>query len=284
MAGNRQRSTPRRRRRCAYLGCREPFTPKASGRPPLYCSDTCRQAAHRERLTPRSRRLIRLIEGDARQLLPRLPSASVDLVVTDPPYLFERGSGRHQGDWFTVMPAQAWPGIFAELHRLLAADRACYVFCDPRTKPLFDAAAAAAGFTVRRALVWDKGAIGLGGAWRAQYELIGHYEKGHAPYTHSSWGDVRRHRRVRGYPTEKPAGLLAELITQSSAPGWHVLDPFCGSGSAGRAAARLGRRATLIDLDAAAASRRLRLTAEQPEAANVAECSPRTLNAAGTSE
>lgn len=68
-------------------------------------------------------------------------------------------------------------------------------------------------------LVWDKGTVGLGGAWRAQYELICHYENGHAPYTHSSWGDVRRHPRVRGYPTQKPVALLRELILQSSGPG-----------------------------------------------------------------
>lgn len=49
-------------------------------------------------------------------------------------------------------------------------------------------------------------------------------------------------RVVCGYPTEKPVALLRTLILQSSQRGELVLDPFCGSGSTGRAARELGRR------------------------------------------
>lgn len=63
------------------------------------------------------------------------------------------------------------------------------------------------------------------------------------------------------YPTEKPQRLLRPLIEQSSQPGELVLDPFCGSGSVGRAARDLGRQALLCDVDAAYAGRRLRLVA-----------------------
>jgi hypothetical protein len=38
---------PRRKRICAW--CREKFTPKSSGRVPLYCSNSCRQSAHQKR-------------------------------------------------------------------------------------------------------------------------------------------------------------------------------------------------------------------------------------------
>jgi len=61
------------------------------------------------------------------------------------------------------------------------------------------------------------------------------------------------------YPTEKPVALMKTLISQSTHTGELVLDPFCGSGSTGRAARELGRRPLLCDLDAAAAARRLRV-------------------------
>jgi len=114
---------------------------------------------------------------------------------------------------------------------------------------------------VRAPIVWDKLSIGLGGAWRAQYEFIAWYEKGSPGRASATLGNVRRHARVRGYPTEKPVSLLRELIMQSSAAGELVLDPFCGSGNTGRAARQLGRRALLMDIDTTTAERRLRVRA-----------------------
>ena len=50
-----------------------------------------------------------------------------------------------------------------------------------------------------------------------------------------------------GYPTQKPVRLLERIVAASSRPGDLVLDPFAGSGTAGVAAARLGRRWLLVD-------------------------------------
>src|SRR6201981_1793720 len=44
------------------------------------------------------------------------------------------------------------------------------------------------------------------------------------------------------HPTQKPEALLARVILASSRPDDLVLDPFCGSGTTGAAAKRLGRR------------------------------------------
>lgn len=50
-------------------------------------------------------------------------------------------------------------------------------------------------------------------------------------------------KRIRGgYPTEKPVEVSDVFIEQSSKPGDLVVDPFCGSGSVGRAALAAGRR------------------------------------------
>jgi len=44
------------------------------------------------------------------------------------------------------------------------------------------------------------------------------------------------------HPTQKPEALLFRIILSSSRPGDLVLDPFCGTGTTGAAAKRLGRR------------------------------------------
>jgi site-specific DNA-methyltransferase (adenine-specific) len=63
-----------------------------------------------------------------------------------------------------------------------------------------------------------------------------------------------------GYPTQKPLTLLDRIVRASSRRGGLTVDPFCGSGTALVAAARLGRPFAGCDLGALAietASRRL---------------------------
>ncbi|HET9059592.1 MAG TPA: site-specific DNA-methyltransferase [Acidimicrobiales bacterium] len=57
-----------------------------------------------------------------------------------------------------------------------------------------------------------------------------------------------------GYPTQKPLKLLERIIAASSNPGDLVADFFCGSGTTGVAAARLGRRYLLVDANPDAVS------------------------------
>ncbi len=200
-------------------------------------------------------------------LLPALPVGSVDLVITDPPYRFDRG-GSYFRRWFSELGDDEWPAIFVELYRVLASPSHAYVFCDARVRPVFDSAAREAGFRIRIPLIWDKLSIGLGlvGPWRPQYEAIAWYAKGPLVPTvpRSRHGNVLRAPRVRGYPAEKPLAILGELIRRSSSPGTIVLDPFCGSGNVGRAARQLGRRALIADIDTATAESRLRLPAFRP--------------------
>ena len=200
--------------------------------------------------------------ADARELLASLPDESADLIVTDPPYVFDRGD-THFREWFADLPDEVWPGILVELYRVLHEDAHAYIFCDWRTHRIFEDAAEGGGFRVGRPIVWDKGSPALGGTWRSQYELILFLEKGNRPGNFKNRGNVLRAPRVaRGYPTEKPVRILRSLISQSSLPGELVLDCFCGSGSTGRAARELGRRAVLCDVDAGFAARRLRLGVE----------------------
>jgi site-specific DNA-methyltransferase (adenine-specific) len=49
------------------------------------------------------------------------------------------------------------------------------------------------------------------------------------------------------HPTEKPEGVLLTILKANV--GETILDPFAGSGTTGRAAKDIGRKAVLIDLD-----------------------------------
>jgi modification methylase len=67
------------------------------------------------------------------------------------------------------------------------------------------------------------------------------------------------------HPTQKPESLLARVILSSSRPDDLVLDPFCGTGTTGTVAKRLGRRFIGVERDAdyAQAAER-RIAAAQP--------------------
>ncbi len=54
-------------------------------------------------------------------------------------------------------------------------------------------------------------------------------------------------REKTGYPTQKPEGVLARIVSASTRPGDWCLDFFAGSGTLGAVAARLGRHYVLID-------------------------------------
>ncbi len=67
------------------------------------------------------------------------------------------------------------------------------------------------------------------------------------------------------HPTQKPEALLARVILASSRPGDLVLDPFCGTGTTGAVAKRLGRRFIGIEREGAyAAAARARIATVVP--------------------
>ena len=188
---------------------------------------------------------------DAVTFLRTLPDASVDLLVTDPPYeSLEKHRARgtttrlthskaSSNDWFDIFPNHRFPELFAEAHRVLARNAHFYLFCDATTMFVAKPLGEAAGFRFWKPLVWDKRKIGMGYHYRARYELILFFEKGKRKLNDLGVPDILEAPRVwRGYPTEKPVSLAETLITQSTNPGDLVVDPFMGSASTGVAAAR----------------------------------------------
>jgi site-specific DNA-methyltransferase (adenine-specific) len=201
--------------------------------------------------------------GDALDVLPELPTESVDLVIADPPYGVEWQSNR-RAETFDELLGDAPTdrdgirSVLVEAVRLVGQHRHLYVFGP-------DDVLAGLLVSERAELVWDKARPGMGdlsAPWGPQHERISfavskhrHAGKRDAPAlpVRMRKGSVLRFapptgRNVR-HPSEKPTTLLRELVESSSRAGDLVLDPFAGVGSTGVAAILAGRRTILVELD-----------------------------------
>lgn len=198
--------------------------------------------------------------GDCRDVM--LETDSADLLVTDPPYGQEWQSGRRDvrfdliaGDASEAAAIDGLRDVLPSLRR----GRHVYIFgrFDLSGLPL----------TKSMELVWDKEIQNSGDLalpWGNQHEYIQFavYQISAANRADGAGrlaarlrkGSVLRHARpnaaaVTRHPTEKPVGLLRELIESSSCIGDTVLDPFAGSGSTLVAAKLEGRKSIGIEIE-----------------------------------
>src|SRR5215831_7922074 len=192
-----------------------------------------------------------VITGDCVSVLAQLPAGSVDLVLTDPPYLvrYQSRDGREVPNDDT----DAWlaPSV-AELYRVLKRDRFCVSFCGFTQAERFLTAWKAAGFRVLEHLVWRKRYPSSTGFVRRFHEQAYLLAKGNPRRPHLLLPSVLEWRYTTNalHPTQKPVGALIPLIQAFSQVGDVVLDPFAGSGSTAVAAAMLGRHYIAMELSA----------------------------------
>jgi site-specific DNA-methyltransferase (adenine-specific) len=192
-----------------------------------------------------------VIHGDCVAVLKTLPAASVDLVVTDPPYLvrYKDRSGRSikNDDNPDVIHA-----AFAEQYRVLKPDTFCVSFYGWNHIDTFFRAWTDAGFRAVGHLVWHKGYSSRVGFVKARHEQAYLLVKGQPAMPAEPLDDVRpwEYTGNRCHPTEKAVSVLQPLVEVFSSPDGLVLDPFSGSGSTLIAAAFAGRRYIGIELEA----------------------------------
>ncbi|WP_421188020.1 DNA-methyltransferase [Aeromonas sanarellii] len=204
---------------------------------------------------------MKLFRDDAVNWLSTIADASVDLIITDPPYeSLEKHrkigtttrlkiSDGSSNQWFDIFPNERFEELFVDIYRVLKKNSHFYLFCDQETMFHVKPIAEKVGFKFWKPIVWNKMAIGMGYHYRAKYEFILFFEKGKRKLNDLGIPDVLECKRVhRGYPTEKPVALLETLISQSSGHGDLVVDPFFGSGSTLVAAENLGRKAMGCDI------------------------------------
>jgi len=186
--------------------------------------------------------VVTIYHGDCREVRPTGHVFLGEVIVTDPPYGCDATTG-----W-----GGKWDGFEIEgdgdtgLRNWIIKSRLgpALVFGSPRI-------ARPEGF--KAVLIWSKGDhTGMGDLffpWKPDFEEIYVFGDGFSgPRTSSVLEYNARTDSGRLHPTEKPLGLMRELIAKCPGGGF-VVDPFAGSGTTLRAAKDLGRKAIGIEIE-----------------------------------
>jgi len=185
--------------------------------------------------------------GDARELLKKLPSESVDAVITDPPW----GVGFDEYDDFRV-----FLDVRDELYRVMKPDSWLVFFFTP--KRIYDLVPYLQRFAYRWMIPYVFAGFGtvsrnpLGS--QAAYSIIMVFSKGNPKVVVKRKdliysdelpvveGDIRE-------PQFKPTFTVSVLITMFTREGDLVLDPFAGYGSIPLVCELFNRRWIGIEID-----------------------------------
>lgn len=212
-----------------------------------------------------------LIVGDCTRVLADLGQDGVlaDLVVTDPPYKLTSGgrnsramSGKFAAERYDnsgrLMHITPWSEMPGPILDACKPDCDAYVMADSKNLFRAEAAFTAAGWKFHELLYWKKPSPTRCRFYMKNTEFILYLWRGKArDINHGGSTQDLPYPRPKDavHPTQKPLGLLEELICNSSGPGDLVLDPFAGSGSTLVAAMRSGRRAIGVELSPENAAR-----------------------------
>jgi len=230
---------------------------------------------------------VSLYGGDALFLLTALAPASLDAVITDPPY---SSGGQFRGDRTQTTLAKyistdsaagnalpnfigdvrdqrsftAWSTLWmaAALHAAKSG-AILAVFTDWRQLPATTDAVQAGGWVWRTLATWHKPGIRMQrGRLSGSAEYVVYGSSGIPTPGETSPQNVLACQPVpierRRHIAEKPLPVL-EWLVGLTPPGATILDPFCGSGTTLEAAKKAGRRAIGFDL----APDNLRITADR---------------------
>lgn len=208
--------------------------------------------------------------ADCIEAMADLMDASVDAVLTDPPY---SSGGRRENsrslrksmtrtvedeDWIRgdAMSTSGFTYLLRmcgmQWRRVLIPGGHALTFIDWRMAAVLAAALESADLRQHPLLVWDKKKIGMGAVFRNQHEFIVHMTAGNPiPPQRRDVANVLSFPSVRDgvHPTEKPEPLLRTLLSVVCPVGGTVLDPFAGSGSTLSAAKSLGMKSIGVEAD-----------------------------------
>ncbi len=190
-----------------------------------------------------------VLQGDCVEVMGQFRSASVDFVLTDPPYLVNYAS--NDGRTVPNDDNDAWLiPAFGEIYRLLRWNRFCVSFYGWNRADKFIAAWRTAGFRIAGHLTFVKKYASRKRFLAYAHENAYLLAKGSPALPVQPISDVIEWQYTGNklHPTQKPLCVLTPLIESFSPPGDVVLDPFCGSGSTLLAARQSGRRYLGVEL------------------------------------
>ena len=203
-----------------------------------------------------------LIQGDMLEVMNGIPDNSIDMIVTDPPYLIDYKTNyrkNKQHDFCSAIKGDNDKNLIKyaikESYRILKPNSAMYMFCSPNTIDFFKVEVERY-FKIKNIIIWKKNnwtAGDLQASFGKQYEMIILANKGRKKFNGKRLTDIWEFDRVSGkkqlHQNQKPVELIEQMIEKHSNAGDLVVDMFMGSGSTGVACKNLNRKFIGIELD-----------------------------------
>ena len=204
----------------------------------------------------------KIYNGDCIDGMKHMPDESIDLIVTDPPYLINyktsyRKDKAHK--FSSYIENDDNPDIISqyikECHRIMKPDTAMYMFCS-FDKVEFFKVELEKYFKVKNMIVWVKNnhtAGDLEAQFGKQYELVFLVNKGRSIINGKRLTDVWNFKRVPSdsliHQNQKPLALIEQCILKHSQEGDTVFDGFMGSGTTAEACINTNRNYLGFELD-----------------------------------
>ena len=212
-----------------------------------------------------------IINQDAFKYLPTIKSGSIDLIVIDPPYDISRksyfGAGKADNTKFNKMSHDFgyWDKefdidiLFGQLYRVLKKGGTLIVFYDVWKTSIIKEIAEEHKFKQPRICQWIKNNPVPINSQRNYLsnaiEFFFSFVKDKKPtfnskYDNGIYNYALCHGKERlDHPTQKPLGLIKEIIEKHSNEGDLVLDCFSGTATTAEACISINRRYICIERD-----------------------------------
>ena len=222
----------------------------------------------------------RVFCGDVIAGIDRIPEASIDLILADPPYGLGKDYG-NDSDKLDTAEYLAWMTAWVDaVLPKLKPTGSFYIFLTWRNSPeIF--VMLKQRLTMINEIIWDRRVPSMGGSTRrysSVHDTIGFFAaarnyyfdldairvpydaatkkaRSRSIFVGAKWLEIgynpkdvwsvsrlhREHRERADHPTQKPLEIVERMIKASCPPGGVVFDPFMGSGTSAVAALRCGR-------------------------------------------
>ena len=204
----------------------------------------------------------KIFNGDCIKVMRDIPSESIDLIVTDPPYLisYKTNHRKYKDHEFSSEIAndsnpQLIVDYIEQCERIMKNDTAMYMFCSADKVDFFKQEIEKK-FKIKNMIIWVKNnwtAGDLQGSFGRQYEIAFLVNKGRKKINGKRLTDVWNFDRVVGnsqvHQNQKPLDLIKQCIEKHSDEGDLVFDGFGGSGTTAFASLELNRDYCIVEYE-----------------------------------
>ena len=206
--------------------------------------------------------LNKIYNEDCIEGMKNISDNSIDLIVTDPPYLVKYKTGRRKDKSHKFTKEilnddneQLLKDYIKECHRIMKNDTAMYMFCSSNKVDFFKQELEKY-FTIKNMIIWVKNnhtAGDLQSAFGRKYEIVFLVNKGRSKFNGTRLTDVWEFKRVAGkgqlHQNQKPVEMIEQCIEKHSNENDVVFDGFMGSGTTAIACINTNRNYIGFELD-----------------------------------